>query len=54
MAFPVAVVLIAQIFLKEKAQIDVAGFLSVCFSMVAYASPLSAMVRINKFFYGFQ
>lgn len=42
--FPAGTVLITQLFLKRKAQIDVAGFFCVCFSMAAYGSPLSAMV----------
>ncbi|XP_055961318.1 bidirectional sugar transporter SWEET16-like isoform X2 [Mercurialis annua] len=42
--FPAAVVVIAQSFLKREAQIDVAGFFCVCFSLAAYGSPLSAML----------
>lgn len=43
-AFPAAVVLVTQLMLDTELQIEAAGFLSLCFSMVAYASPLSAMV----------
>ncbi|KAF7153982.1 hypothetical protein RHSIM_Rhsim01G0285400 [Rhododendron simsii] len=43
-AFPAAVVLVTQLTLDSEQQIEVAGFLSLCFSMVAYASPLSAMI----------
>ncbi|XP_057508346.1 bidirectional sugar transporter SWEET17-like [Actinidia eriantha] len=44
--FPAAVVLVSEMMLSRDAQIDVAGFLSLCFSMVAYASPLSAMKTV--------
>ncbi|XP_050226779.1 bidirectional sugar transporter SWEET16-like isoform X1 [Mercurialis annua] len=44
--FPAAVVVIAQSFLKREAQIDVAGFFCVCFSLAAYGSPLSAMKTV--------
>ncbi|XP_065848993.1 bidirectional sugar transporter SWEET17-like isoform X4 [Euphorbia lathyris] len=44
-AFPAAVTLVAQLLFKRKAQIDIAGFFCVCFSMAAYGSPLSAMIR---------
>lgn len=44
-AFPAAVVLITQLMLDTEKQITAAGLLSLLFSMVAYASPLSAMVR---------
>lgn len=43
-AFPGTVVLVTELVFDRDVQIDVSGFLSVCFSMVAYASPLSAMV----------
>ncbi|EEF30443.1 bidirectional sugar transporter SWEET16 [Ricinus communis] len=44
--FPAAVVIITQLFLKREAQIDVAGFFCVFFSMAAYGSPLSAMKTV--------
>ncbi|KAJ9172953.1 hypothetical protein P3X46_016138 [Hevea brasiliensis] len=44
--FPAGTVLITQLFLKRKGQIDVAGFFCVCFSMAAYGSPLSAMKTV--------
>ncbi|XP_058189047.1 bidirectional sugar transporter SWEET17-like isoform X1 [Rhododendron vialii] len=45
-AFPAAVVLVTQLMLDTEQQIEAAGFLSLCFSMVAYASPLSAMKTV--------
>lgn len=47
-AFPAAVVLVTQLMLDTEQQIEAAGYLSLCFSMVAYASPLSAMVRTKN------
>ncbi|XP_037495861.1 bidirectional sugar transporter SWEET17 isoform X1 [Jatropha curcas] len=44
--FPGAVVVAAQLLLKEEKRIDVAGFFCVCFSMAAYGSPLSAMKTV--------
>lgn len=43
--FPAAAVLLTQFLLHGDVRIDVAGLLCVAFSMIAYASPLSAMVR---------
>jgi len=45
-AFPAAVVLITQLMLDTEKQITAAGILSLLFSMVAYASPLSAMKTV--------
>lgn len=42
--FPAAAILLTQFLLHEEVRIDVAGLLCVIFSMIAYASPLSAMV----------
>ncbi|XP_065848971.1 bidirectional sugar transporter SWEET17-like isoform X2 [Euphorbia lathyris] len=47
-AFPAAVTLVAQLLFKRKAQIDIAGFFCVCFSMAAYGSPLSAMKTVIR------
>jgi hypothetical protein len=44
--FPAAAVLVTQFLLHGEMRIDVAGLLCVAFSMIAYASPLSAMVRL--------
>ncbi|KAK0601134.1 hypothetical protein LWI29_021508 [Acer saccharum] len=42
--FPGVAVLVTQLMFDRDVQIEVSGFLSLCFSMVAYASPLSAMI----------
>ncbi|KAK3197977.1 hypothetical protein Dsin_021392 [Dipteronia sinensis] len=42
--FPGVAVLVTQLMFDREVQIEVSGFLSLCFSMVAYASPLSAMI----------
>ncbi|GAY57467.1 hypothetical protein WN944_007615 [Citrus x changshan-huyou] len=44
--FPGTTVLVTQIFFDRDVQIKVSGFLSLCFSMVAYSSPLSAMKTV--------
>lgn len=44
--FPGTAVLVTQIFFDRDVQIKVSGFLSLCFSMVAYGSPLSAMKTV--------
>ncbi|KAK1582656.1 hypothetical protein Q3G72_017017 [Acer saccharum] len=44
--FPGVVVLVTQLKFDRDVQIEVSGFLSLCFSMVAYASPLSAMKTV--------
>uniref|UniRef100_A0A7N2L5I2 Bidirectional sugar transporter SWEET n=1 Tax=Quercus lobata TaxID=97700 RepID=A0A7N2L5I2_QUELO len=44
--FPAAAILLTQFLLHEEARIDVAGLLCVIFSMIAYASPLSAMKTV--------
>ncbi|KAL5786790.1 hypothetical protein ACOSQ2_009182 [Xanthoceras sorbifolium] len=45
-AFPGTAVLVTQLMFDREVQIKVAGFLSLCFSMVAYGSPLSAMKTV--------
>uniref|UniRef100_A0A803R5T8 Uncharacterized protein n=1 Tax=Cannabis sativa TaxID=3483 RepID=A0A803R5T8_CANSA len=42
--FPAAAILLTQFTLHGDTRIDVAGLLCMIFSMIAYASPLSAMV----------
>jgi solute carrier family 50 protein (sugar transporter) len=44
--FPAAAILLTQFMLHEEMRIDVAGLLCVIFSMIAYASPLSAMKTV--------
>ncbi|KAK2637856.1 hypothetical protein Ddye_025651 [Dipteronia dyeriana] len=44
--FPGVAVLVTQLMFDREVQIEVSGFLSLCFSMVAYASPLSAMKTV--------
>ncbi|XP_041020050.1 bidirectional sugar transporter SWEET17-like isoform X2 [Juglans microcarpa x Juglans regia] len=44
--FPAAAVLLTQFLLHGEVRIDVAGLLCVGFSMIAYASPLSAMKTV--------
>ncbi|KAJ4719408.1 Bidirectional sugar transporter SWEET [Melia azedarach] len=44
--FPGAAVLVTELFFDRDVQIKVSGFLSLCFSMVAYGSPLSAMKTV--------
>lgn len=44
-AFPAAAILLTQFLLHGDKRIDVAGLFCVVFSMIAYASPLSAMVH---------
>ncbi|KAM4108233.1 hypothetical protein ACB094_03G029900 [Castanea mollissima] len=44
--FPAAAILLTQFLLHEEVRIDVAGLLCVIFSMIAYASPLSAMKTV--------
>ncbi|KAK1582018.1 hypothetical protein Q3G72_011045 [Acer saccharum] len=44
--FPGVAVLVTQLMFDRDVQIEVSGFLSLCFSMVAYASPLSAMKTV--------
>lgn len=46
--FPAAAILCTHFLLHGDTRIDVAGLLCVAFSMVAYASPLSAMVGKKK------
>lgn len=41
---PAAAILLTQFLLSGQKRIDVAGLFCVVFSMIAYASPLSAMV----------
>ncbi|XP_015875054.1 bidirectional sugar transporter SWEET17 isoform X2 [Ziziphus jujuba] len=42
--FPAAAILLTQFLLHGEKRIDVAGLFCVIFSMIAYASPLSAMI----------
>lgn len=44
--FPAAAVLMTQFLLHGEMRIDVAGLLCIVFSMIAYASPLSAMKTV--------
>lgn len=44
--FPAAAILLTQFMLHEEIRIVVAGLLCVAFSMIAYASPLSAMKTV--------
>ncbi|KAE8010258.1 hypothetical protein FH972_006643 [Carpinus fangiana] len=44
--FPAAAVLVTQFLLHAEMRIDVAGLLCIAFSMIAYASPLSAMKTV--------
>nr|QDA34095.1 SWEET17 [Eriobotrya japonica] len=45
-AFPAAAILLTQFLLHGDKRIDVAGLFCVVFSMIAYASPLSAMKTV--------
>ncbi|KAB2595257.1 bidirectional sugar transporter SWEET17-like [Pyrus ussuriensis x Pyrus communis] len=45
-AFPAAAILLTQFLLHGNKRIDVAGLFCVVFSMIAYASPLSAMKTV--------
>lgn len=45
--FPGVAILVPELALKRAMQITVAGILSAIFSMIAYGSPLSAMVKKN-------
>ncbi|KAL5565996.1 hypothetical protein UlMin_029160 [Ulmus minor] len=44
--FPAAAILLTQFELQGETRIDVAGLLCVAFSLIAYASPLSAMKTV--------
>ncbi|XWS57487.1 hypothetical protein CRYUN_Cryun09bG0178400 [Craigia yunnanensis] len=44
--FPIAAVLITQLFFDREMQINIAGFLSLLFSVLTYASPLSIMKTV--------
>ncbi|XVF41851.1 hypothetical protein PTKIN_Ptkin01aG0313800 [Pterospermum kingtungense] len=44
--FPIAAVLISQLCFSREIQIDIAGFLSLLFSVFTYASPLSIMKTV--------
>ncbi|XWS57488.1 hypothetical protein CRYUN_Cryun09bG0178400 [Craigia yunnanensis] len=46
--FPIAAVLITQLFFDREMQINIAGFLSLLFSVLTYASPLSIMVIVSS------